>query len=183
VAIYPLPSEVVPIEQMLIGAIASGELPANTYTNPLHRIGNYERTLVTRTDLELFAKWKNLRPAFLFDTLMPFQSRETQPQHRQPGAGGYWNGSTEPQLPPVRAKKSESEPESPVRNKGGRPAKYDWDAFMVEIIRIANSIDGLPDRPADLVKMMQEWFHKTIGEEPAESAVKQRVYRIYKGLE
>jgi hypothetical protein len=146
-----VPSEVDAIEQMLTGAIVTRTLvPANSATDPLQRIGKLDNALLTRTDLEEFASSKKVFPAFLFDTLMPFGSQKT--------------GST---------------PKKQARNKGGRPAEYDWDAFTIEIIRIADLPDGLPEKQADLVNMMIEWFSRTYDGEPAESAVKQRISKIY----
>ncbi len=44
-----------------------------------------------------------------------------------------------------------------VKNKGGRPREYDWDAFTIELIRVANTPDGLPEKQSKLVVKMQEW--------------------------
>ena len=77
-------------------------------------------------------------------------------------------------------------PENDVRtkakNKGGRPPGYDWDAFIIEIIRVANSPDGLPDTQAKLIKHMQQWCQETWGNEPSDSVVKDRISKIYKGI-
>lgn len=67
-------------------------------------------------------------------------------------------------------------------NRGGRPSEYDWDSFMLEIIRRANSLDGLPDSQAELVRDMLQWFSITTGLEPAESSIKVRTSKIYKYL-
>jgi hypothetical protein len=61
---------------------------------------------------------------------------------------------------------------------GGRPPKYAWDPFWIEIIRIANGIDGLPDQ-ADLVRLMSEWCQKTWGKEPSQSTIKEKISKIY----
>ena len=71
--------------------------------------------------------------------------------------------------------------EPPAPNKGGRPAEYDWDAFTVEIIRIAD-LDALPETQSELVSNMLEWCERTWGKQPAESSVKARISRIYNGL-
>jgi hypothetical protein len=49
----------------------------------------------------------------------------------------------------------------------------------MEIIRRANLPDGLPDTQADLIRDMLAWFLDATGREPAESAVKQRISKIY----
>ena len=41
-------------------------------------------------------------------------------------------------------------------DKGGRPDKFRWDEFWIEICRIANTPDGLPEQ-RDLTKHMLEW--------------------------
>ena len=76
------------------------------------------------------------------------------------------------------------EPESdlPAKSKGGRPREYDWDALTIEIIRIANSPDGLPDTQAELVEQVLQWCENTWGKQPAESSVKARVSRIFNDL-
>ena len=67
-------------------------------------------------------------------------------------------------------------------NVGGRPAEYDWDSFMLEIIRRANTPDGLPDSQAELIREMLQWFTDKFGSEPAESSLKLRTSKIYKYL-
>ena len=52
----------------------------------------------------------------------------------------------------------------------------------MEIIRRANSPDGLPEVQAELIRNLLQWFSDTYGNEPAESAVKQRISKIYKYL-
>ena len=69
----------------------------------------------------------------------------------------------------------------PVPAKGGRPVEYDWDAFTVEIIRIAN-LNSLPETQSELVSDMLERCERTCGKQPAESSVKARISRIYNGL-
>lgn len=43
---------------------------------------------------------------------------------------------------------SSAEVTVPRKNAGGRPPKWDWYAFAREMLRLANTPDGLPDRPA-----------------------------------
>jgi hypothetical protein len=160
------PSEVLAIKQMLIGAISSGQKEANSDANPSSVIGNYSESLVTRNDLKAYAEQRSLYPAFLFDTLAPFGNveklRAVTPLPRSAPEG------------PVPSKTD--------RNVGGRPPEYDWDSFISEVIRRANSPDGLPETQAELIRDMLLWFSDTYGVEPAESAVKQRISKIYNYL-
>lgn len=158
------PSEVVATKQMLVSGILNGTLKADVSTNALRTIGNHSSSLVSRGALEQFAKQKSLFPRFLFDVLAPFPERSNPFQAPLP-----WATQID-ELP------------SPAKNQGGRPPEYDWDSFMMEIVSRANSIDGLPETQADLIRDLLSWFSETYGREPAESAVKQRVSRIYKYL-
>ena len=62
------------------------------------------------------------------------------------------------------------------KNKGGAPRKYDWAAFIQEVVRIANTPDGLPDW-AQLTKDMKEWCLNNWGIEPAESLILRGIFR------
>ena len=48
-----------------------------------------------------------------------------------------------------------SEDDLTAKLKGGRPREYGWDALANEIIRIANSPDGLPETQAELI---EDWI-------------------------
>jgi hypothetical protein len=159
------PPEHTAVKQMLTGGIMSGELHADTSTNALRIIGNHSESLISRADLEAFARKRNLFPAFLFDTLAPFQQSDLFASRTRASRLNV----TLPQEP------------APV-NRGGRPAQYDWDSFAMEIIRQANLPDGLPEKQADLVRGMLAWFQATYDQEPAESAVKARISKIYRYL-
>ena len=65
------------------------------------------------------------------------------------------------------------------RKKGGRPEKYDWDEFWIEVARIANLPDGLPERQGELVRHMLDWCAQTWEEIPGETTVKDRIRRLY----
>ncbi len=105
-------------------------------------------------------------PAFLFDTLAPFESSGTQfPMSGQPLV------ATVQVAAPIAAP-----------NRGGRPAEHDWNTFTMEIIRKANQPDGLPETQAELVREMLMWFQEKYGREPADSAVKDRISKIYRYL-
>ncbi len=76
---------------------------------------------------------------------------------------------------------------APARNpspqperKRGRPPAYDWDAFYIEVIRIANTSDGLPTTQSELERKMAQWFVNRYDKEPGETTLKDRVRRIYK---
>lgn len=159
------PPEYAAVVQMLTAGIVNGELRADTSTNALSMIGDHAESLVSRADLEMFARKRNLFPAFLFDTLAPFERCD-------PFASALRSRLTRPQ----------ASPEAMPANRGGRPPQYDWDSFTMEIIRRANLPDGLPEKQADLVREMLSWFQSTCGQEPAESAVKGRISKIYRYL-
>lgn len=160
------PSEAVAVKQMITGAIVMKQLAANSDGNTYALIGNYSESLVSREELKAYAEQKRLYPAFLFDTLAPFNEKKpfshTSSETKQ--------ASITPNAPPIG------------RNVGGRPVEYDWDSFIMEIIHRANCPDGLPETQADLIRDLLQWFSNTYGNEPAESAVKQRISKIYKYL-
>ena len=83
----------------------------------------------------------------------------------------------------VEELKASSVPEARAANKGGRPPKYDWDAFTRELIRIAN-LDGLPigrsggvDRAA-IQRQMLNWCDENWLDMPADSVVRERLSKI-----
>ena len=121
-------------------------------------IGDHSKTLVARTDLRALAETKNQRPAFLFDTLLP--------QEVKHGDDVADDGPA---------------PSRIARSRGGRPLEYDWDAFVIEIIRIAD-LDGLPEKQSELKEQLLQWCEDTWGKQPAESSVKSRISHIYNKL-
>lgn len=158
------PSEVMAIRQLLTGAIVSGDLNADSSKNVLARSGDYTSSLVTRRDLEKFAKLRKQYPAFLFDTFAPF----VDPQ-----------GRLEPR-PTIPASTSPPKLEA---DEDEWPPEFDWDSFTMEIVRIANTPDGLPDTRAELVRTMLLWFLAKYDSMPAENTVKKRISRIYRYLD
>jgi hypothetical protein len=62
------------------------------------------------------------------------------------------------------------------RNKGGRPPT-DADDFWIEIVRIANTPDGLPEDETELKKRMLEFQP-----ERSESWVRGKLTKLWKGL-
>ena len=154
-------SEIAAALQMLVGAIRSGDLPADHSTNALHQVGNYEKSLVSRSNLKNWAKLNEQYPAFLFDTLLPIRSKP-------------YPSIAQPEPRPASADRL-------APHKGGRPPKYDWDAFIIEIIRIAED-EQLPDTRAELTRRMLDWFVDTYGEQPTERLVSERIGNLYKVL-
>jgi hypothetical protein len=78
---------------------------------------------------------------------------------------------------PIRALDAEAPLSTKCRNHG-RPKEYDWDAFAREIVRRANTPDGLPDR-ARLTRDMAQWCIDTWGKEPADSTLRKQVSKLY----
>jgi hypothetical protein len=148
---------VAPRLQMIVGAIVRGALKANASTNPRSSMGNHDASLVAREDLMVFARALGEKPAFLFDTML----------------------NEVPKAPPS---KSDQHSTQPPKNKGGRPAQYDWNCFTLEIIRIAH-LDGLPDTQAELANKMRDWFISEIDSYPADTTLEDRIRPIYQYLE
>ncbi|MBN8179975.1 hypothetical protein [Roseibium aggregatum] len=162
------PSEVVAAKQMLIGAITDGTLSLQGKLNSYSYINDYKDCYLRREDLKNFAETRGVRPMFLFDTLLSIDD--------SPG-----NSSSSKE-----EDKSQSPSGSPKEQTGpprGRPPGYDWDRFTLEIIKRANSLDGLPETQAELVRDMLQWFSDQFGSEPAESSVKARISKIYRYLD
>ncbi|MER8388272.1 hypothetical protein NKH14_22625 [Mesorhizobium sp. M1380] len=65
--------------------------------------------------------------------------------------------------------------------RGGRPSK-DWPDFLIEVVAMANTPDGLPDRQADLERTMLAWGEENMSDPPKETAVRDMVSRIYKRI-
>ena len=142
------------IIQLLSGGFSSGEFPADP-KNYLEAIGNFQTSNISRDSLRKFAAKRNMRPSFLFDTVIGSNSEIS----------------------------AVSETTPTMKNPGGRPTEWDWDAMLGEIIRIAD-FDGLPVKPdtevnqAALVASLLGWFRHHFGEEPGDSTVKKRVSAI-----
>jgi len=151
-------SKVAAMVQTLSGGVAVGLLEVDSSKNPLSNIGNYSASLVSREALRAFAERKGQRPPFLFDVLIgdAFKTKHSESA--------------------LQARST-----SHAQAKGGRPAEYDWDGFITEIIRIAD-LDSLPEKQSELVSRMLEWCNQNWGKEPAESSVKGRISLIYNKL-
>ena len=138
------------ISELRAARTASGD------SNAIHLLPWHSHAVVSRQWLMELATSKGVRPTFLFDTLLPDQAP---------------NESASDDVKVTENAKT--------KNKGGRPPEHDWDACIIEIIRTANTPDGLPESQAELVRQLSEWFSKTYNNEPAESSIKSRVSRIY----
>jgi hypothetical protein len=64
------------------------------------------------------------------------------------------------------------------KNVGGNPGQHDWDAFWIEIVRIANTPDGLPDRPA-LMKRMCKFVSEQWEKQPGDPQIRDKLSRLY----
>ncbi len=79
---------------------------------------------------------------------------------------------------PVGREVTEEEPQ--LSPKLGRPRSHDWDALHREMIRIANTPDGLPESQADLVRRMSDWWQEKFGYEPANSLLREKISLAYR---
>ena len=61
--------------------------------------------------------------------------------------------------------------ETSGKHKGGAPRKWDWEGAIMEMGRIAHD-EGLPEKQAEFVKRIQDWFYKEKQDNPADSEVK-----------
>ncbi len=153
----PAPQAIV---RALGGAIKRGELQADSSDNPNVSKGIFNWSRVKREDLRAYADRNGQRPAFLFDTLLSETAAE---KTKQPALLREDSGLD--------------------KSKGGRPREYDWNAFTIEIIRIAQTPDGLPETQAALIEQMLQWCRDGWEKEPAASSVKNRISIIYNSLD
>jgi hypothetical protein len=68
-----------------------------------------------------------------------------------------------------------------AKNSGGRPVKWDWIGALIEVIRVANTPDGLPDganAQAEIAKIMSRWFMEKDQDEPSPSEIRALARRI-----
>lgn len=64
----------------------------------------------------------------------------------------------------------------------GRPPKWDWEWLMTEVIVLANTPDGLPDKQADLETWAAEQFLNKYNSEPSASHIRKKVGPIYRRM-
>ena len=66
-------------------------------------------------------------------------------------------------------------------HKGGRPEKFRWDDFWIQVCRIANTPDGLPEQ-RDLTKNMLEWVSNEWRDPPADSTIRAKIATLYRAI-
>jgi hypothetical protein len=72
-------------------------------------------------------------------------------------------------------------PRDLLKHRGGRPSRFDWDLFWIEITRYADT-DGLPVR-AKLHRHMMNYCAERWGDDaPSDSTVRERLARLYEIL-
>jgi hypothetical protein len=64
----------------------------------------------------------------------------------------------------------------------GRKTKYDWTRFLIQIILIAQTPDGLPEKQAELEESMSLWCDNNWGKTPSESMIREKISPIYQEL-
>lgn len=65
----------------------------------------------------------------------------------------------------------------------GRPREWDWDDIHGEIVRIANTPDGLPEKQAALQRTIMDYCQLTFGKEPSPSTVSEKIAAVYRKLD
>ena len=88
----------------------------------------------------------------------------------QQAADTWTAGATITELDPPGARATAAK-----KSRGGRPVDYDWDAAIREIVRLANTPDGIPSRRA-LTKHLTSWFAAR-DEHPSPSRLRQQLAR------
>ena len=66
-------------------------------------------------------------------------------------------------------------------HKGGRPEKFRWDDFWIEVCGIANTPDGLPEQ-RELTKQMLEWTSSEWPDPPADNTIRAKIATLYRAL-
>ena len=102
-------------------------------------------------------------------------------------ARGYGNGPPAvkaiEQIWQKLAETPDSNPSDPIsakrRNLGGRPPKFEWDAFWRQVVKIANTPDGLPAR-TELQNIMMDWCAVQWGDTPADSMIRDKLGPLYR---
>lgn len=64
---------------------------------------------------------------------------------------------------------------TPQKGKSGQKPKYNWNLANRELMRLANSLDGLPHPQARIEKHLAEWFAVQFDVHPAESTIRKFV--------
>jgi hypothetical protein len=64
--------------------------------------------------------------------------------------------------------------------KGERVPKFNWDRFWVEIVRIANMTDGLPEDGEELYRCMADFCTTKFGDPPSETTIRDKLAMLYR---
>jgi hypothetical protein len=80
-------------------------------------------------------------------------------------------------MPPGTDVKSEIQA---TRDTRGAKRKYDWDAVYRELIRLANTPDGLPER-AEVTRHIKAWFG-TRDVYPSDTAIDEFVRKVFAAI-
>lgn len=81
---------------------------------------------------------------------------------------------------PEAAPPSEPREDTPSPRRGPRP-KYDWQAFLAQVVRVAH-YDGLPDTQAEMERKMLQWCENEWGCQPGLSTVRTYLGPLYREL-
>jgi hypothetical protein len=65
-------------------------------------------------------------------------------------------------------------------NEGGRPLKFSWDQFWVEIVRIANMPDGLPEGEGKLYRYVADFCATRFSDPPGETTIRDKLAMLHK---
>lgn len=68
-----------------------------------------------------------------------------------------------------------------IQERGGAPARYDWDAFSGAMARRVHDL-GMPESQGQLIRDMLDWFAESYGSTPDESTVRKRVQSAWREL-
>lgn len=71
--------------------------------------------------------------------------------------------------------------EDPEGGRRGAPARYDWDAFWVEVCRTIHE-DGVPQTQSELVAGMAAWFGRRQQSAPDDSTLKKKIRPLWQAL-
>jgi hypothetical protein len=174
-------------EHELLEALRGGKLTAYGRRNGA---GEYQAIPVTVfMDARVGVNWFNtvegehLGPRYTNvqfqrdDVLDLWPEQQSEPSAMMEPQQAQSSEITEPQQPePLEAvaPATVSRPKHP----GGRPPKYDWAAFDREMMRLANTPDGLPVRTT-LFGHMAQWCTNIWGDAPADSKIRDRIAKRY----
>ena len=78
---------------------------------------------------------------------------------------------------PIRQPNSDAEGPAPAKRRGAKP-KYAWDEFWREVVRVANTPDGLPQKQADLESHMLRWCQRSWDDEPGLSTIREKLNKL-----